>query len=272
MIPTAGKPAFTKPPAAPNRAVMEIDGLAGSGKTHLLGTVGKGGKILLIDTEDGAVSYSSDAYLNDPAATEPSNIDVLSLTGVSSAQELVFKATQAIDYVVRSKNVDGYALVALDSLTEFQKKFLSMYEAKDPRQAYGALSDGLYGIVWKARSLPCSIVFTSRPKVAEDAVLNTTVVRSDVAPSVWSVFSGLLDAIGYYSVRVQGMKTERVLDFSLNNRFQSKTRYGLGKMVNPTMQEILEVVSKATKQEAETGNEKKTAPKPAPRPNIPIRK
>lgn len=249
MVPQAGRPKTTKPPAMPEYLKLLAVGAAGAGKTHLFATVGKGAKVLSLDVESGSATYSSPPFLQDPAAADPGDIDIVAFPtegpeAVKTAAELTFTVESAFDYLIRTKNADDYKVVIVDSLTEFQKRFLSLHQAPDPRQSYGALSDALYNIVLKARACPVNVVFTTRPKAAVDEVTGREIVRSDVAPSVWANISGLLDAVGYYHVRTQGAKTSRVLDFSHDARFQAKNRYGLTELVNPTMAELLEVIQK----------------------------
>lgn len=258
MVPTAGKPKLAKPPALPEFLRLLVVGAAGAGKTHLFATVGKDAKVLSIDVEGGATTYSSPPFLQDPAAADPENIDIIEFPtegpdAPANAAELIHRVEGVFDYLIRSKNADGYKVVIVDSLTELQNRFLSMHQAADPRQSYGALSDAAYNIILKARATPAHVVFTTRPKAAIDEVTGREIVRSDVAPSVWSNISGLIDAVGYYHIRTQGAKTTRVLDFSHDARFQAKNRYGLTELQNPTMAEILEVIQ-------ERGN---TSAKPA---------
>lgn len=247
MLGSVSKPITNKPSPLPTKARLLIDGLAGRGKTHLIATVGKGKKILVADLEDGTSTYSSDTYLNDPAGTEPENIDIIPFPtqgdgAITDVSEFVYRIEGALDYLIRTNNSDGYELFAIDSLTEFQKRFLSLHTAADPRQSYGALSDAMYGIIHKVRAAPVHVVFTSRPRSTRDEVQNRDIVRSDLAPATWSVISGLIDAIGYYDVKVQGAMVRRTLDFGLDIKYAAKDRYGLGELVNPTMREVLDAI------------------------------
>lgn len=238
-IKTVGVPSLAK------YITFQIDGVAGSGKTTWLGTIGKGNKLLLLDLEGGAETFSSPGYEDIPDATEVSNISVVDLSsGITKAEQLVYEVEGVFDELITGKNADGYTLVAVDSLTEFQKRFLSLHQAADPRQSYGALSDAMYSIVQKARKAPVHVAFTSRPKLYRDEVLNRDVIRPDVAPSVWAVFSGLLSAVGYYSVRAQGASVKRTLDFSLNPSIQAKNRYGLGVLENVSAKGFFEAAQR----------------------------
>ena len=228
-----------KPADLPKFVTYGLGGVAGAGKTHLLGTVGAG-KALIMDTEGGNVTYNSKSFKSDPDASD--NIDIITFDDVDSAQALAHRVESTLDHLIRTKNSDGYTLVALDSLTEFQERFLSLHVAPDKRQSYGALRDALYSIVSKARKVPAHTVFTARLKVTQDEVLGREVVRFEVSPGVYSVVSGLFDNIGFLNVERRGLgnnaKNVRTLDFTHNVRYNGKDRYGLGTMTDATFVKI----------------------------------
>ena len=266
-MPTVGKPKTTKPADMPSTFNGLFFGASGIGKTHLMGTLGKGGKVLIADVEGGSVTFSSDPYLNDPNATDPSNIDVIPFpfTGpdeVETAAELVHLIEGTLDWLIRTNNEEGYDLFVVDSLTEFQARFLGLHGANDPRQSYNAMADSLHNIVLKARQAPLHVVFLSRPVVKEDPETNAETIRADVAPSAWKQISGLLDAVGYYKARTQGATTKRVLDFQHSNRFFAKNRYGLTELTNPTLKEVFDIVQKVDAEAAKKEPKKPTRGRP----------
>lgn len=230
-----------KPMQLPKFPNIGLGGVAGAGKTHLLGTVGKKRKALIMDTEGGSVTYNSDTFKADAAAAD--HIDIIGFDGIDSCTMLVNRVESTLDYLIQSKNSDGYSLVALDSLTEFQERFLSMHQANDKRQSYGALREALYSIVLKARQVPVLTVFTGRLRATHDEVLNREIVRLEVSPGVYSVISGLFDSLGFLDVRKQGVAPTspliRTLDFTHNTRTQGKDRYGFGNIERPTFEAIL---------------------------------
>lgn len=230
----------SKPSALPKYANIGLGGVAGAGKTHLLGTVGKDKKVLVLDTEGGNTTYSSAAFKSSPDATD--NVDVITFDAVSSANDLVHKVESTLDYLIKTKNSDGYELVALDSLTEFQERFLSLHQAQDKRQSYGALRDALYTIVHKARQVPAHTVFTARLKATHDEVLNREVIRFEVSPGVYSVISGLFDVIAFLDVKQQGIgnnvRITRVFDPRHTIRYAGKDRFGIGELPDPTFAKI----------------------------------
>lgn len=234
---------LSKPSQLPEFANLLIGGVAGAGKTSLLGLVGKGNKSLIIDTEGGTSSLNSTWFRQQDAATESENLDIVSIQPDLSATELVHAVESVFDYIIRTKNSDGYALVALDSVTEFQEKFLSVHQAADKRQSYGALRESMYSIVHKARQAPAHTVFTARLKATFDEVLNREVVRPEVSPGVWSVISGLFDNIGFLELKQQGVRQIRTLNFAHQVRTQGKDRFGIGELNDPTFIAIAERLS-----------------------------
>jgi hypothetical protein len=235
----------SKPNSLPQFANIGLGGVAGAGKTHLVGTVGKGKKLLSLDTEGGTATYNSKAFLADPNATE--DIDVIRFDDVSNVTELVHRAEQPFDYLIQNKNKDGYDLVVLDSLTEFQERFLMMHQANDPRQSYGALREAVGSIVRKAQLAPVHTVFTARLRQSMDEVLNREIVRFQVSPGVWSVISGLFDVIAFMDIKSVGMgksaKNVRTLNMSHTTRTQGKDRWGIGEMQDPSFADILSIIN-----------------------------
>jgi len=260
MIPKSPLPIST-PAALPQYPNILLGGVAGAGKTAFLGSVGPDDKALILDTEGGSVTYQSRWFLEQPTSAKLENLHIIGFDDCTTAQEVVQRVEGTLDYLIRTKNSDGYSLFALDSLTEFQQKFLSLHAAPDPRQSYGALKDSLYSIVHKARQAQLVTVFTARLKATEDEVLKREIVRPDVSPAVWSLVSGLFDDIGFLDLTVQGVTTKRVLDFSHRVRHQGKDRHGFGSLANPTMIELLEKLKGGTAPAAPT--------RPAPRPQAP---
>ena len=227
-----------KPAQLPATYSMGIGGAAGSGKTHLLGTVGKGKKILVFDPEGGTTSFNSKTYLADKSGTEPDNIDVITFDNVKDSKDLVFQVESVFDILIRDKSI-GYDLVVLDSVTEFQTRFLELHSSDDHWAPYRDLQNSLYTLVKKARLVPAHTIFTARLKASVDEVLGQEIVRFAVSPGVWSVMSGLFDQIGFMLFRTQGIREVRELDFTHTNRAPGKDRAGFGKVVSPKLQAFL---------------------------------
>jgi len=234
----------TKPPALPEFFNMGLGAIAGAGKTHLIGTPGKGKRILNLDFEGGTTTYSSKAFKTSPDVTD--NIDVINFDDVTDATSLIARVEGILDYLIVTKNKDKYDVVAIDSLTELQEKFLSLHKAPDKRQSYGAFRDSIYSIVHKARLAPVHTIFTARLKATQDDVLNREVVRFEVSPGAWGVISGLFDIVAMLDVKRVGMgnnaKLVRVIDAEQGLRFPGKDRIGIHGMTEPTMAKILSQV------------------------------
>jgi hypothetical protein len=225
-----------------------IGGAPGAGKTHLNGTAGKGKRVLFYDSEDGASTFNSKTFLADPLATESTNIDVVPLHEITDVRELVHAVESGLDYLIRTRNSDDYNVVVLDSLTEFQALFLSLDNAADPRQSYGRLQDALHNIIRKARQVPAHTIFTARLRYVNDEVLGREVVRFEVSPGVWGITSGLFDMIGFLSLRSQGVRHIRELDFNHTTRTPGKDRAGVGKLDDPKLTKLFAAVAGDKKQ------------------------
>ncbi len=230
-----------KPPALPEFYNMGLGAIAGAGKTHLVGTPGKSKRVLNLDLEGGTTTYSSATFKSATDATD--SIDVISFDDVTDAVSLVGRLEGILDYLIATKNKDKYDVVAIDSLTEMQEKFLSLHKAPDKRQSYGAFRDAIYGIVHKARLAPVHTIFTARLKATQDEVLDREVVRFEVSPGAWGVISGLFDIIAMLDVKRVGLgnnaRVVRVLDAEPGLRFLGKDRIGVHGMIDPTMSKIL---------------------------------
>lgn len=238
-----------RPDPLPKKNVYLLDGTAGSGKTTFCATVGSGNKILVLDFEGGTTSYSAPHYPSIPDATELENIDIIPFPQngegtINEAAKLAFTVQGILDHLIKSQNAEGYTVVVLDSLTEFQRRFISTHGASDPRQSYGAWAEAIYSIVHKARACPMDVIFTSRPRVSKDEVSGQDIVRSDVSPAAWSLVSGLIDVAGLLTVKtsVSG-KVTRTLDTTHDQRYQAKDRAGIGEMENPSLRQLLDKVS-----------------------------
>ena len=259
VIKTTSPIKFVTPSDLPRYANIGIGGVAGAGKTHMLGTVGAGTKVLVFDLEDGTTTFRSRSYIDDPNATD--QVHVVQFGDLTKTTELVGRLESAFDHLIRTKNSDGYVLVALDSLTELMARFLSQDQAADKRKAYGNFQEAVYALIGKARQIPAHTVFTARLRLVHEEVLNREIVRFDLNPAAWSSVSGLFDNIGFMDVRTQGVTSKRTLTFGHSVRYQGKDRMGIGDLVNPTFVEIMARMSGDSAQE-----KPKAAPKTGTRP------
>jgi hypothetical protein len=266
MIPKTKAPTFSTPvDATPNRNIG-IGGIAGVGKTFLLGTVGKGNKVLILDSEGGTITFNNPAFQEHPEAANLEDIHVVTLDGIDTWQALQTEVLSVFDYLAQTKNGDGYALLAVDSLTELQSRFLRLHQASDPRQSYGAWSDFLQEVMFKAQSVPVPIIFTARVRSVDDEILGRTTLRMELAPSAWKEVVGMLDAVGLYDLKVTPAATKRVLSFDHTVRFPGKDRVGLGKdLVEPSFKDLLARYKGEEPEEKATPARRPTTQTPAQR-------
>lgn len=126
-----------------------VYGGAGVGKTTLIASLR--GKVLILSAEAGLLSLAG-ADL-DADVVEVQSIDAL---------RAVYAELRAGDH--------GYDWVVLDSVSEIGEVCLSAEKAKtkDPRQAYGSLSDEMTKIMRAFRDLSCGVYFSAKLSSTKD--------------------------------------------------------------------------------------------------------
>jgi phage nucleotide-binding protein len=126
-----------------------VYGGAGVGKTTLIASLT--GKVLIISAEAGLLSLSGADI----------DADVVEVTSIE-ALRAVYAELRAGDH--------GYAWVVLDSVSEIGEVVLSAEKSKtkDPRQAYGALSDEMLKIMRAFRDLSCGVYFSAKLASTKD--------------------------------------------------------------------------------------------------------
>jgi hypothetical protein len=236
------KPAFTTPAVLNETPNFLVAGVPGAGKTGLLGLIGPDGKAMMVDTEGGTATFRSPWFRSHPAAAQLENIHVIDATEAEDCNSLVFKIESALDYLIRTKNADGYALFAVDSLTELQERFLQLHPAKEKRQAYGAFKEVVHNLIFKAWQAPLPTIFTTRLRADNDEVQQREIIRPAISPGAWEV-AGLFEDIGLLELKRIGIgpqaRIERVLDFGGTDRFPGKDRHGFGSLSNPTFVDLM---------------------------------
>jgi len=126
-----------------------VYGGAGVGKTTLIASLT--GKILIISAEAGLLSL----------AGADLDADVVEVTSIE-ALRAVYAELRAGDH--------GYAWVVLDSVSEIAEVVLSAEKSKskDPRAAYGALSEEMVKIMRAFRDLTCGVYFSAKLASTKD--------------------------------------------------------------------------------------------------------
>jgi len=126
-----------------------VYGGAGVGKTTLIASLR--GKMLILSAEAGLLSL----------AGADIDADVVEVTSI--------EALRAV-YAELRADAHGYDWVVLDSVSEIAEVVLSAEKAKtkDPRQAYGALSDEMVKIMRAFRDLACGVYFSAKLASTKD--------------------------------------------------------------------------------------------------------
>lgn len=239
------KPFFTEKPSDFRKHwLIGIGGQSGAGKTTMAGLAGKDAKVLVLDLEGGSAAYTSKWFREHPDASE---IDVVPMysTEYNDPTRIVNAIIQPMEYLTSTGNKEGYDVVVVDSLTEFQERFIINHPG-DNFKKYGDLATAAHKIMQTAQAVPAHVVFTSRVVVREDEVLGREVIRFTLANKAWSVVSGLIDMIGHKTVTQKGFgktaKDVHVFNTSQTSRFAGKDRSGVGEMEDPTLKKIIETI------------------------------
>lgn len=126
-----------------------VYGLPGVGKTRLAATTGEPERTLVIDCEAGLLSLRGHQI---PA------VSVRSLAELGQVYEQL------------AQDGSDFRWIVVDSLSELAELHLDALKQKhrDPRQAYGELSESMLRAVRKVRDLPMNVAFTAKAAAAVD--------------------------------------------------------------------------------------------------------
>ena len=182
-------------------------GLAGSGKTSLIKTLPNP---VVLSAEGGLLSISDTAT------------PFVEVTDMSTLLE-------ALEWAKGSEEAKQFDSFALDSISEIAEVVLAheKTEAKDPRQAYGALQDAMAYIVRAFRDLPKHVYFTAKCEKTADET-----GRLLYAPAMPG--NKLAQSLPYFFDEVLAMRverdedgtTQRALLTSSDGLWQAKDRSG----------------------------------------------
>lgn len=128
-----------------------VFGEAGTGKTHLCGTAPSP---LIISAEAGLLTLRH------------KKIPVISVNEIGQVRE-------ALNWCMRDAKTHGIETICLDSISEITEKCLADEKArsKDPRQAYGAMSEEIVELVKKFRDLSgFHIIMTAKATSVKDPI------------------------------------------------------------------------------------------------------
>lgn len=132
----------TKQSAADNGIKILTYGLAGAGKTSLCATTGE--PTVIISAESGLLSLRN------------VDIPVIEVKTIADVHE-------AYQFITLSEEAKDFRWVCLDSISEIAEVVLNHEKknTKDPRQAYGALSEQMQDLLRAFRDIPGRNVYMS---------------------------------------------------------------------------------------------------------------
>lgn len=146
----------TRQAAVDNGIKVCVHAPAGAGKTTLCAT-----------TQEPTVIISAEAGL---LSLRGHDIPVIEVSSVEDVHE-------AYRFIQESADARDFRWVCLDSISEIAEVCLSSEKAKtkDPRQAYGALTDVMGGLIRAFRDLPGrNVYFSSKQERVKDDATGTT--------------------------------------------------------------------------------------------------
>lgn len=125
-----------------------IYGQSGIGKTVLCSTAPKP---LILSAEDGLLSLAG------------KDVDYVKINSLDAA-------IAAYNEIRKSENCLGYQSICIDSLSELAESILTDFkkEERDPRKAYGRMSDEINALVKKFKKLPLNVFFIAKIRVYVD--------------------------------------------------------------------------------------------------------
>lgn len=139
----------TRQAAQNNGVKVMVYGQAGAGKTVLSATTG--GNPLIISAEAGLLS------LRDTDLT---------VAEVSSYEDLM----EVYEYLASNPEAQQFDWICLDSISEIAEVILNKAkkESKDPRQAYGTLSEQMQDLIRAFRDLPKNVYMSAKMEKQKD--------------------------------------------------------------------------------------------------------
>lgn len=174
-----------------------VHGPAGSGKTSLCATTG--GNPVIISSEAGLLSLRHH------------NIPVIEVSTLEDVYE-------AYRFVTESSDAKGFDWVCLDSISEIAEVCLDTAKKanKDPRQAYGVLSEQMGGLIRAFRDLPQRNVYFSCKQVMQDDAMTGAKLYFPSLPG-----AKLGQGIGYFFDEVFAMRVDRDADGNVTRWLQT---------------------------------------------------
>lgn len=228
-----------------------VYGGSGTGKTHLMGTVGELGKVLIVDIDKGikTLKYAKDLqtgkYLD--------NITVVSFDSFKDLNEL-YELVKANDPAKWSKKLqvpitEKFEWIIYDTWSEIQwamsqklrddKSINSSrldYRKNLEIQHWGLLTDLNKLCVQSLRECPINQIFTMQEHITKDSVTDEMIKGPAIHGKLVTEFPAYFDIVVHTYVDVTGKfgATTRI-----KNKWPAKTRLGEGTdFTNPVAKDI----------------------------------
>lgn len=191
----------TKQAAADNGLKVLTYGQPGSGKTSLCATTG--GNPVIISAESGLLSLRKH------------DIPVIEVTSIADVHE-------AYQFLTSSDEAKVFDWICLDSISEIAEQVLNFEKknSKDPRQAYGALSEQMQDLIRAFRDMPGkNVYFSCKMERIKDEATGGLLY----GPSMPGAKLG--QQIGYFFDEVFVLRAEKADDGQIYRTLQTQGDY-----------------------------------------------
>ena len=214
-------------------------GPPGTGKTADAASLARLGRIVVVDAEGGLKRQPLEA-LGIPIENIELHTDIQFESIMDLLQEL--RAELTLDE-------DAYAGVALDSLSEIQRRYLDQRASRQFKLSQGDYGENTFMMrrqVRAALNLPTHVAVTAHGRRDEDDDGEVN-YRPSLTPSVASDLLGLVDLVCYTRVTTlpESNEVAYVGCFQPGRKFVAKDRFGLLPpcLVSPTLDRVLSYTS-----------------------------
>jgi phage nucleotide-binding protein len=202
-----------------------VYGQAGAGKTSLIPTLPRP---IILSAEGGLLSIKD------------ADLPYIEVSSMADLRE-------AYMWLTKSKEAADFDSVALDSISEIAEVVLASEKknAKDPRQAYGAMQEALTDLVRAFRDLPGkNVLFTAKLEKAQDEMGRILYSPSMPGNKTGQLLPYFFDLVMAMRVENKDGHTFRSLQCQPDGVWLAKDRSGkLDAFMEPSLAAVLERIS-----------------------------
>lgn len=229
-----------------NRLKMLFYGETFVGKTILTGSISEiAGPTLYLELEEGSTSLAAVGY------TDKEKITALQVTSIDETNTFTPPKpyTKARDFLI--KNNTAFKSVIIDSMTEFQNKYIrelckKQNKAHAEQHMWNTIGARMAEEVEIIKSMNMHVLMTALEKKKEDPKTKIMKSHPAIKGMAMAELEAKLDVIGYCTYQMVEGSMHRIVQFHGTDQFVAKDRTQAlpAYMVDPTMEKIFELISK----------------------------